>query len=111
MPQFLTTVLGIPNADVDDESQKIRQTDRLLYHDLRHHHQYLLLCVCAVNNLRCVVCGITFLLLLYIVANLIYSGLDMSDLIKVVQVAKQLKELSFPQDCRARTGSEVETAY
>lgn len=33
----------------------------------------------------------------------------MSDLIKVVQVVKQLKELSIPKDCRAHIGSEVLT--
>lgn len=52
-----------------------------------------------IGILRCVICGITFLLLLYIIADLIYSGLAVCDLIKVVQVAKQLKELSVPEDC------------
>lgn len=59
----------------------------------------------AVNNLRRVTCGIAFLPLLYIMANLIYSGLAVSDLIKVAQVAKQLRELSIPEDCGARISS------
>lgn len=70
-----------------------------------------LLCVYAVNNLRSVICGITFLLLLYIMGNLIYSGLAMSDLIKVVQVEKQLKERRIPEDCHEHVGSGAKTVH
>lgn len=65
----------------------------------------------AVNNLRCVICDIAFLLLLYNMANLIYSGLAASDLIKVAQVAKQLKEPRISEDCHAHIGSGVKTVH